>query len=160
MWRNRMSCLKRYFVFVWVVPVLLLGIYQTCVLGDILPGTYKITFDQLENVSDKWVFYKDGTFKSEGFGVTSTWQMTGPNTFEISADKQEIKGFIMETARLVGLTPQDVKISIKTLQITGVDKKGKISGDMQTDYLLKIKKPFTVHLTTKGTEKFEGELIN
>lgn len=140
--------------------MLLLGMYQTIVLGDVIPGTYKVTFDQIENVHDTWIFYEDGTFKSEGFGITTTWAMTGRNTFEIHADKQEIRGFILDMARLVGLSPRDVKISIKTLEITGGDTGGKISGDIKTDYTLKIKKPFTINLTTKGTEKFEGGLIN
>ncbi|MEK7289236.1 MAG: hypothetical protein AAB067_03575, partial [Planctomycetota bacterium] len=94
-------------------------------------------------------------------GAKSTWRMTGSNTFEVKVvDKQEIIGFVRDYARLLGLSTSDVKIRIKTLQITGVDGKGTISGDIKIDYDLKVKKPFTINLTTKGTEKFEGELIH
>lgn len=54
----------------------------------------------------------------------------------------------------------DVKIRIKTLQITGVDGKGTISEDLKIDYNLTIKKPFAINLTTKGEEKFVGDPIN
>ena len=112
-------------------------------------------------MSDTWIFYTNGTFRSEGLGVTSTWHMTGQNTFEVKVPtKTEITGFIRDYARLAGLNSSDVKIRIKTLQITGVDGKGAISGELTIDYDLKIKKPFTIHLTTKGTEKFEGVLTN
>jgi hypothetical protein len=138
--------------------------YQTFVFGDVKPGAYKITFDQLNNVSDTWFFYADGTFRSEGLGVTSTWSMTGQDTFEVRVpSKTEITGFIRDYARLVGLSASDVKIRIKTLQITGVYSKGTIgtiSGELSADYNLMIKKPFTINLTTKGAEKFEGNLIN
>ena len=161
MMQSRISCFKRRLVFVWVVPMLLLVMYQTLVFGDVKPGAYKITFDQLDKVSDTWLFYANGTFRSEGLGVTSTWHMTGQNTFEVRVPtKTEITGFIRDYARLAGLNSSDVKVRIKTLQITGVDGKGTISGDLTIDYDLKIKKPFTINLTTKGTEKFEGELIN
>ena len=87
--------------------------------------------------------------------------MTGQNTFEVKVPtKTEITGFIRDYARLAGLNSSDVKVRIKTLQITGVDGKGTISGDLKIDYDLKIKKPFAINLTTKGTEKFEGDLIN
>ena len=159
--RSRISSFKSCLVFVLIVPVLLLGMYQTFVFGDVKPGAYKITFDQLNNVSDTWFFYADGTFRSEGLGVTSTWSMTGQDTFEVRVpSKTEITGFIRDYARLAGLNSSDVKVRIKTLQITGVDGKGAISGDLKIDYDLTIKKPFTIHLTTKGTEKFEGVLIN
>ena len=159
--RSRLSCFKRRLAFVWVVPMLLLGMCQTFVFGDVIPGAYKITYDQLDKVPDTWLFYADGTFRSEGLGAKSTWRMTGSNTFEVKVvDKQEIIGFVRDYARLLGLSTSDVKIRIKTLQITGVDGKGTISGDIKIDYDLKIKKPFTINLTTKGTEKFEGGLIN
>ena len=158
--RSRISCFKRRLVFVCVVPLLLLGMYQPFVFGDVRPGAYKITFDQLDKVSDTWLFYADGTFRSEGLGVTSTWSITGQNTFKVKIDKQEITGFIRDYARLAGLNSSDVKVRIKTLQITGVDGGGTISGDLKIDYDLKIKKPFAINLTTKGTEKFEGELIS
>lgn len=159
--RGRISCFRRRLVFVWVVPMLLLGMCQTFVFGDVKPGAYKITFNQLDNVSDTWFFYADGTFRSEGLGVTSTWSMTGQDTFEVRVpSKTEITGFIRDYARLVGLSASDVKIRIKTLQITGVYSKGTISGELNAYYNLMIKKPFTINLTTKGAEKFEGNLIN
>ena len=158
--RGRISCFKSRLVFVWVVPMLLLGMYHTFVFGDVKPGAYKITFDQLDKVSDTWFFYGNGTFRSEGLGVTSTWIMTGQNTFEVKVPtKTEITGFIRDYARLAGLNSSDVKIRIKTLQITGVDGKGTISGVIKTDYNLTIKKPFTINLTTKGEEKFTGVWI-
>ena len=137
--RSKISCFKRRLVFVWVVPMLLLGVYQTLVLGDVKPGAYKITFDQLNNVSDTWIFYANGTFRSEGLGVTSTWRMTGQNTFEVKVPtKTEITGFIRDYARLAGLNSSDVSVRIKTLQITGVDGGATISGDLTIDYDLKI----------------------
>ena len=66
--------------------------------------------------------------------------MTGQNTFEVKVPtKTEITGFIRDYARLAGLNSSDVKVRIKTLQITGVDGKGTISGDLKIDYDLKIK---------------------
>ena len=69
--RSRISCFKRRLVFVWVVPMLLLGMYQAIVFGDVIPGTYKATLDQLENVSDKWIFYEDGTLKAKDTEFTN-----------------------------------------------------------------------------------------
>ena len=158
--RSRLSCFKRHLAFVWVVPLLLVGMCQTFVFGDVIPGAYKITYAQLDKVPDTWVFHANGTFRSEGLGAKSTWRMTGSNTFEVKVvDKQEIIGFVRDYARLLGLSTSDVKIRIKTLQITGVDGKGTISGDLKIDYNLTIKKPFTINLTTKGEEKFVGEWI-
>ena len=160
MMRGRISGFKSRLVFLCVVPVLLLGMCHAYVFGDVKPGAYKITFDQLDKASDTWFFYADGTFLSEGLGVTSTWSMTGQNTFEVRVPtKTEITGFIRDYARLAGLSSSDVKIRIKTLQIAGVDGKGTISGDLKIDYRLTIKKPFAINLTTKGEEKFTGEWI-
>ena len=50
--------------------MLLVGIYQTSLFGEVKPGIYDVTIkaNSTESIRDTWVFSKNGTFKSKGLG--------------------------------------------------------------------------------------------
>ena len=139
--------------------MLLVGIYQTSLFGEVKPGIYNVTIkaNSTEIIRDTWVFSKNGTFKSKGLGIKSEWEDTNDG-FEVKTDKQEIQDALKKYYKLVGFSTSDISISIKNIGISGTSKGSTIKGNIETDFSIKVKKPMKTTFTTSGKMRFNGSL--
>lgn len=152
---------KRYFTFILAVPVLLMILQQTSLLGGVTPGTYKVNIlaDTIEIGQDTWVFSENGKFESDGLNIESEWENTGKDTFEIKADEKEISDIITVNLLLIGLLPSDYSLNIKTVDISGTSKGNTIKGKIKINSSIKVKNPIMITFKTNGIVDFKGKLI-
>ena len=141
------------------ILMLLVGIRQTSLFGEVKPGIYNVTIkaNSTESIRDTWVFSKNGTFKSKGLGIKSEWEDINDG-FEVKTDKQEIQDALKKYYKLVGFSTSDISISIKNIGISGTSKGSKIKGNIETDFSIKVKKPMKTTFTTSGKMRFNGSL--
>lgn len=158
--KSNREYMNRGFIFMQVVSLLCIVLFQPSLLGGVIPGAYKIniTTDEYDLGQDTWVFEENGNFESEGLKIRSEWKQTGFDTFEIVADEQEITEAIKTYLFLAGLHPSDYSIRVKKVEITGAYRGHTITGNIVINSNITIKNPISITLKTKGNADFIGNL--
>ncbi len=142
------------------VLMLLVGIYQTSLFGEVWYGIYDVTIkvNSTESIRDTWVFSPNRKFESKGLRIKSEWRNTYNDGFEVKTDKQEIQDALKKYYKLVGFRTSDISISIKNIEISGTTKGNTIKGNIKTNFSIKVKKPIKTTFTTSGKMGFNGSL--
>lgn len=152
---------KNICVFLQLMMVSWVCLYQTSSFGGINPGTYKVNIkaNSIGVTQDTWVFLQNGKFRSEGLGLEKgKWEDTGGNTFKINVDTKEAKSGIVKLFNMIGLNNSDVSVTIEKIEISGTSDGDAIEGKIKSDIRVKVKRPVKTSLNTSGSVDFEGEV--